>query len=107
MYPVFLSAMKNRQITLDNLLRLLCERPAQILGLPKGKIEVGRDADLIVVDMKKTEPIRAENLHSKCGWTPFEGLPAIFPSMMFIRGELVRDAQELLVKPGFGTCVGV
>ncbi|MBN1860157.1 MAG: dihydroorotase [Candidatus Thermoplasmatota archaeon] len=107
MYPVFLSAMKNKQISLDNLLGLLCERPAQILRLPKGKVEVGRDADLIVVDMKKTEPITAEHLHSRCGWTPFEGFPAIFPSLMFIRGEKVIDSKELLVKPGFGTCVGV
>jgi dihydroorotase len=106
-YPLLLTAMKKEHITLDALLALLCERPAQLLNLPKGKIEVGRDADFIVVDMKKTEPITAEKLHSKCGWTPFEGFPAIFPSMTFIRGEKVIDDHQVLVKQGFGTSVGV
>jgi dihydroorotase len=106
-YPLLLSEMKKGHLNLDTLLALLCERPAQLLNIPKGKIEVGRDADFIVVDMKKTEPITAEKLHSKCGWTPFEGFPAIFPSMTFIRGEKVIDDHQMLVKQGFGTGVGV
>jgi dihydroorotase len=57
--------------------------------------------------MKKTETIIGENLHSKCGWTPFEGFPAIFPSMVFIRGEKVIDDHQILVKQGFGKSVGV
>jgi dihydroorotase len=86
---------------------LLCEKPAQLVNLQKGKIEVGRDADFIVVNMKKTKTINAETLHSKCGWTPFEGFQGIFPSMMFIRGEKVIDDQNILVKRGFGKKVGV
>lgn len=107
LYPLLLTAMKKEQLTLDTLLALLCERPAQLLCLPKGKIEVGRDADFIVVDLKKTETITAEHLHSKCGWTPFEGFPAIFPSIVIIRGEKIIDDHQLLVKQGFGTSVGV
>jgi len=107
MYPLLLTAMKKEQIKLSTLLTLLCERPAQLLNLPKGKIEVGRDADFIVVDLKKTETITAEKLHSKCGWTPFEGFPAISPSTVFIRGEKVIEDRQMLVKPGFGRFVGV
>jgi len=107
MYPLLLTAMKKEQIKLSTLLTLLCERPAQILNLPKGKIEVGRDADFIVVDLKKTETITAEKLHSKCGWTPFEGFPAIFPSTVFIRGEKAIDDHQMFVKQGFGKFVGV
>ena len=107
MYPLLLTAMKKEQIKLSTLLTLLCERPAQLLNLPKGKIEVGRDADFIVVDLKKTETITAEKLHSKCGWTPFEGFPAIFPYMVFIRGEKVIDGHQMFVKQGFGKFVGV
>lgn len=106
-YPLFLAAMKKGQLTLDTLLNMLCEKPAQLLRLPKGKIEIGRDADFIVVDLKKTQVIAAEHLHSKCGWTPFEGFPAVFPTMVFIRGEKVIDDHQILVKQGFGTCVGV
>jgi dihydroorotase len=107
MYPLLLTAMKKEQIKLSTLLILLCERPAQILNLPKGKIEVGRDADFIIVDLKKTETITPEKLHSKCGWTPFEGFPAVFPSMIFIRGEKVIEDRQMFVKQGFGKFVGV
>jgi dihydroorotase len=106
MYPLLLAAVKKDPLTLDMLLASLCEKPAQLLHLSKGKLEIGRDADFIVVDLKKTETIDAERLHSKCGWTPFEGFPAIFPSMVFIRGEKVIDDHQILVKKGFGTVVG-
>jgi len=106
LYPLLLAAMKKERLTLDTLLRMVCERPAQLLHLPKGKLEVGRDADFIVVDMKQARTITAEHLHSKCGWTPYEGFSACFPSMLFIRGEKVIDDQQLLVKPGFGRCIG-
>jgi dihydroorotase len=102
MYPLLLAAVKKERLSFTRLLSLLCERPAHLLGLPKGKLEVGLDADLIVVDFKQLEPIKAESLHSKCGWTPFEGRPAIMPSQVFIRGETVIDTRELLVKQGFG-----
>jgi dihydroorotase len=107
LYPMLLSATKQGQLSLGTLLLLLCERPAQILHLPKGKLEVGRDADFIVVDMKKTDPVRAEDLHSKCGWSPFEGFSAVFPSMVFIRGEKVIQDNQMLVKQGFGVSVGL
>lgn len=106
LYPLLLMAMKKEQLSLDTLLSLLCEKPAQLLHLPKGKIEIGRDADFIVVDVKKSQPILTDQLHSKCGWTPYEGFPAIFPSMVFIRGEKIIDAHQMLVKKGFGRVVG-
>lgn len=107
MYPLLLGAMKKQQLSLDVLLALLCERPAQIMNLPKGKLEVGRDADFIVVDLKKPDTITAERLHSKCGWTPFEGFQGFFPSFVFIRGEKIIGDNQLLVKQGFGKCRGV
>lgn len=106
MYPLLLAAFKEEQITLDRLLMMLCERPAKLLNLPKGTLDVGHDADFIIVDLKKTETITAEHLHSKCGWTPFEGRQGIFPSLVFIRGERVIDDHQLLVRQGFGEYLG-
>ncbi len=107
MYPVLLAQVKKEQLTLDILLSMLCERPAQLLNISKGKLEVGRDADLIVVDMKKTETITADRLHSKCGWTPFEGFPAIVPSLVLLRGEKLIEDNQMLLKQGFGKHIGV
>jgi dihydroorotase len=106
-YPLFLAMVKKEQMALSTLLSCVCEQPAQLLKIPKGKLEVGFDADVLVVDMKQTNPVTLEQLHSKCGWTPYEGFPAIFPTTVFIRGERVIDDHQLLGKQGFGTPIGV
>ena len=106
MYPLLLATVKKERLSFARLLSLVCERPARLLNLPKGRLEVGCDADLIVVEFTQPEPLKAEELHSKCGWTPFEGLPVIMPSRVFIRGEPVMENHEVLVKPGFGKLIG-
>ena len=85
---------------------MLCEKPAEITGIPKGKIEVGRHADLIVVDLKEVSKINPDNLHSKCGWTPFEELSAIFPKHVYIRGEKLIEEHEMQGRQGFGKFIG-
>lgn len=106
MFPLFLYLVKKDALTWQRLISLICERPAEILGLPKGKIEVGRDADFIVVDIKNDCKIRSNNMHSKCSWTPFEGWNALFPSHVFVRGEKVIEDNEIQVSQGFGNFVG-
>lgn len=51
------------------------EKPARVFGLypKKGAIAVGSDADLTVVDIKKRITLKAERLHSKSDFTPYEG----------------------------------
>ncbi len=47
---------------------------AKAYGIPnKGKIEVGYDADLVLVDLNSRRPVLREELQTKCGWSPFEG----------------------------------
>jgi dihydroorotase len=98
--------VKKEFLSWKSLISLLCERPAEILGIPKGKIEVGKDADFIVVDMKNDCKIKSNNLHSKCNWTPFEEWNAIFPSHVFVRGEKVIEDNEIQVSQGFGNFIG-
>ena len=71
----------------------------------KGNIDVGYDADFIVVDLDNECRIKSENLHSKCGWSPFEDWPAIFPEALFIRGEKFIQENEIQVKQGLGKFV--
>jgi dihydroorotase len=107
LYPIFLYLAKNNEITYKNLISLYCEKPAEIANISKGKIEVGRDADFIVVDYRKDVKIKSEQLHSKCGWSPFEGWKAIFPQYIFVRGIKLIDNGEIQVKQGFGEFIGV
>ncbi len=104
-YPLFLAEVKKEHLSFAQLISLLCERPAEIMNIPKGKIEVGRDADFIIIDYNETTMVKSENLHSKCGWTPFENMPAIFPSDVFLRGERIIEEQQLACNSGFGNNV--
>ncbi|MFH1102026.1 MAG: dihydroorotase [Methanobacteriota archaeon] len=102
MYPLLLALVKQDKLSFQRLISLICEKPAEILRIPKGTLAVGRDADFIVVDFKNMSMIHGASLHSKSLWTPFEGWPAVFPDSVYLRGESLIDDQELLVKPGFG-----
>ncbi len=98
MYPLFLAEAQKNRISLSLVVDLLCTHPANRLGVSKGQLREGYDADFIVVDYKSIKQIRAEHLHSKCGWTPYEGKQAIFPSDVFLRGECVIENGELIGK---------
>ena len=91
MVPMMLQHVKDKHLDLSGVVRRLCERPGEIFGVRKGKISEGYDADLMVVDASATAIIRANNLHSRCGWTAFEGVPAVFPQAVFLRGELMIE----------------
>ncbi|MDD1773137.1 MAG: dihydroorotase [Methanomassiliicoccales archaeon] len=94
--PLMLALVKKDRLSLDVLMRAACERPADIFGINKGRIEVGRDADLIVVNGTSMRTISAKGLHSKCGWTPFEGWDAIFPLATFVRGARIVEEGGLV-----------
>ena len=53
-----------------------------------------------ILDMKKSSPIRLDRLHSRSNWTPFENWPAIFPSQVYRRGELIAEHGEIKQEAG-------
>ena len=71
----------------------------------KGSIEPGRDADLAVYDPREVVQVNARKLHSKCGWTLFDGFEAIFPQAVFLRGQLMIE-EGTLVGERIGRDVG-
>ncbi|MEM0195076.1 MAG: dihydroorotase [Thermoplasmatales archaeon] len=82
--------------SLNLLVSMLMEKPARLCRVNKGYIAPGYDADFISVNFEKTERIRGEELHSKSGWTPFEGYEAIFPDQVYLRGELIVQEGEIV-----------
>ena len=89
--PMMMQLVREKHIALKTLVRCLCERPAEVYGLNKGRIRVGSDADLAVFDMMAGTEIKADRLHYKCAWTPFEGASAVFPKAVFLRGEIMIE----------------
>ncbi len=93
-FPLLMRSTRSGEIALPRLVSVLASRPAEVIGIPKGSIEVGRDADLIAVDPRRSETVSAKRLHYKCGWTPFEGMEGCFPLAVYLRGEpIVEDGE--------------
>ena len=60
------------QVPLARLLNAMTTRPAEILGLPQGRLAVGAPADLIRLDPDEPFVLDPAKLHSKCKNTPFD-----------------------------------
>jgi len=72
--PLMLDAVNSGRLTLAKLVDMYSAKPAKIFDLAgKGRIEVGYDADIIIVDMEKEYILRNKEIVSRCGWTPFDG----------------------------------
>jgi len=93
--PLLLEAARTGGLSYERVRDVTAANVADIFELPrKGRIEAGRDADLVLVDETDPEPIRGERLHSKCGWTPFEGMQGVFPDLTMVRGKVVYHDGE-------------
>ena len=68
-----LRLVHNGETGLMTLLRALSTRPADILGLPQGRLAAGAPADLILLDPDEPFVLDVADLHSKSKNTPLEG----------------------------------
>ncbi len=92
--PMLLADARESDLTYERVRDLTARNPARIFGLErKGEIAEGNHADLVLVDTGESSEIRAEDLHTKCDWTPFEGLRGIFPELTTVRGRVVYEAE--------------
>ncbi|ODR83103.1 dihydroorotase [Haladaptatus sp. W1] len=93
--PLLLEEARKDNLSYERVADLTARTPSKVFGLPrKGRIEEGRMADLVLVDPDATRKIRAEDLHTKCDWTPFEGWTGVFPEMTMVRGNVVFEDGE-------------
>ncbi|MFZ1961746.1 MAG: dihydroorotase [Methylovirgula sp.] len=60
------------EVKLSRLLAAMSSRPAEILGLPQGRLAVGAPADLIRFDPDEPYVVDPMKLHSRCKNTPFD-----------------------------------
>lgn len=103
--PLMLAAVRKNILPLAQMIMLTSWNPAKAFGLErqaKGRLEVGFDADLIIVDPRALQPLKAEMLHSKAGWTPFEGMDVVFPQYTLSRGEVIWTEESIDARPGRG-----
>jgi dihydroorotase len=101
--PVMLTHVAEGRLSLARFVDLTSAGPQRVFGIAdKGRIALGYDADFTLVDLKAKRTIKAAEMASKAGWTPFDGFEATgWPMATVIRGRIVmRDGA--LVESGAG-----
>lgn len=96
------------QISLERVAAVYSELPARTYGMgpQKGTLEIGADADVVLIDPAVTRKISDDDVRSKAGWTPYAGR-AVRGAIVgtFLRGQEIFRDGEILAAPGTGAFV--
>ena len=70
----------------------ITSNPAKILGIDKGSLQVGTDADLCILDINKPWVVKQSNLKSKSKNTPIENRKLQGQVLKtFVKGEMAFE----------------
>jgi dihydroorotase len=93
---LMLNEVHDGRVTLQQVVHWMCEAPARVWDIVgKGRIAVGYDADLVLVDLERVAEIRNENQITKCGWSPWHGEHVVgWPVRTWVMGhEVYREGE--------------
>ena len=65
--------VKPGHLTMNQLVEKMCVNPSKILGLNKGSLEIGRSADITIVDIEEEFVVDVGKFKSKARNSPFDG----------------------------------
>jgi dihydroorotase len=104
--PVMLTHVAAGRLTLERLVDLTSAGAQRIFDIAgKGRLAVGYDADLTVVDLKARRTLRHADMATRSGWTPFDGMEVTgWPAATIVRGRVVMREDEI-VAPHLGAPV--
>jgi allantoinase len=108
--PLMLTAVNQGKIDLHAVTRLMSENVAKLYGLypKKGTIQVGSDADLVIVDMAKEATLDRSKMYTKQKDTArmFDGQRVKgLPVTTIVRGTVIMRDAEIVGEPGYGQFV--
>ena len=98
--PTMLDHVNAGRLSLQRFVDMTSHGPNRLFGIAnKGRIAVGYDADLTIVDMKRRETITNAWIGSRAGWTPYDGVSVTgWPVGTIVRGHTVMWQGELVTK---------
>jgi dihydroorotase len=96
--PIMLDHVNAGRLSLARFVDLTSGSPARLFGIAcKGRIAVGYDADLTVVDLKRRATITNDWIRSRAGWTPYDGMTVTgWPVGTLVRGSRVMWDGEVV-----------
>jgi carbamoyl-phosphate synthase/aspartate carbamoyltransferase/dihydroorotase len=100
MLPLMLTAVAEGRLTLERLVELSHQAPRRIFDLP------AQPGTSVEVDPEARFTVTHENLHTKCAWTPFDGMQLQGRvRRVVLRGQVAFEDGEIRVAPGYGQVV--
>jgi len=87
---LMLAAVHEGWLTHSDIVRICSSGPARVYGLTnKGSLEPGSDGDLVLVDPDVHGPLPLRWLHSRAGYSPYEGMAMHgWPVVTVLRGQI-------------------
>ena len=107
--PVMLTHAKAGKCTIEQVVRWMSTNVADCYNMiGKGRIEIGADADFVLVDMETEHEVKDEHAWTRVGWNPFSGRRLVgWPKVTIVGGVPVFERTEatgqkgrILVKKG-------
>ncbi|WP_459480502.1 dihydroorotase [Clostridium saccharoperbutylacetonicum] len=86
--------VKDNNISLNKLSELMSYNPAKLLRMNKGKVSVGADGDLVVIDTENKIKINPEEFESKGKNTPFVGMEFYGQVLTTIKGGEIKYRKD-------------
>jgi dihydroorotase-like cyclic amidohydrolase len=95
--PLLLTAVRDGRLTIDQVIEKLYTNPKRIFHLPD------QPETWVELDENDCYEIHAADLHSRCGWTPFEGWQVNGRvRKVVLRGKTAFEDGKILAEPGYG-----
>ncbi|RXT15029.1 dihydroorotase [Ammoniphilus sp. CFH 90114] len=85
------------EFTLEEIIEKMTRKPAELFGLPWGRLEEGAEADLTIIDLETEREVNPQEFASKGKNTPFTGWKLKgWPVMTVVAGSVVWKRDEVL-----------
>jgi dihydroorotase len=94
---IMLDHVNAGRLTLERFVDLTSHGPQRLFGIRgKGRIALGYDGDLTIVDLQKRHTITNAAMQSRCGWTPYDGVSVQgWPVGTIVRGKRAMWEGEI------------
>jgi dihydropyrimidinase len=102
---VYDGGVRTKRISMNRFVELTSTAPAKLFGMypKKGSLAIGGDADIVVFDPEKKVTLRAETLHMKVDYNPYEGrVVQGAPEVVLSRGKVIVEGSRFLGRAGEG-----